>query len=487
MSAAVAIRASGSRDPGLRIKGGSRGLTVEYRELQAAGGQLELIAERLEGVRDHGVAICYKLYGLNGGSALPAAAAGAADAVNDAVLSLRRNIEDLEDAAASLRRAVENYLEVEGRLERRLKALPGVAPALGFTLWHLGGWGYPRGAVPELLAPSPGSILGGVITVSGLVVSAGLSSLTVSRVPGTHGKIAAPTTAHGLLQRSRILLETESTSHVVEVLSIRKDGSDVRVVTLPGTQGDPSVEAGENPFDAYGNAEARARDSRYVADAVAEALRQAGTSAEDAVILVGYSQGGIHAVNTGARLAEDGDFNVEMILTAGAPAGDRDVPAGVKVLHLEHGMDMVPGWDGDSNPDTPDRITVTGTAPVQAGGGPLGPAHELDVYLDLAAQADASSDPSLTEMLAHLTEVIGSGRVATRNLFSFSRKPESKAPAKAPTGPISPGTVLPLPLPGQLPPVLVNPVAPMPMDPVVPMPVPPVVPPGRWLPPGTGQ
>ena len=139
-----------------------------------------------------------------------------------------------------------------------------------------------------------------------------------------------------------------------------------------------------------------------------------------------------------------------------------------------------------------------------AGGGPLGPAHELDVYLDMASQADDSKDPSVTEMLGHLAEVIGSGNLATRNLFRFSRRPESKAPAKAhskppaktlsrsparpPIGPIPPGNGLPLlPLPGQLP-IQVNPVVPITAPPVVaPIPVPPVVPPGRWLPPGSGQ
>lgn len=462
-----------SRD--ISVKGGSRGLTVEYVELQAAGGQLERIAERLGDTRDRGVGICFKLYGLNGAAALPAAAGRAADAVNTAVLSLRRNIEDLEDAAASLRKAGENYLDVEGRLEQSLKVVPRAAPVTAFTLWGLGGFGYPSREVSELLVPPPGSLAGWLLGASGLIVTAGLPSLTVSKVAGTHGKIAAPRTAHGLLQRSRILLETESSSHAVEILTIQQDGRDVRVVTLPGTQGDPGLDAGENPFDTVGNAEARARDSRYVADAVAEALRQAGTSADDAVILVGYSQGGIHAVNTGARLAEDGDFNVEMVLTAGAPAGDREIPEGVKVLHLEHGMDMVTGLDGASNPDTPDRVTVTGSAPVPDGGGPLGPAHELDVYLDMAAQADASGDPSLTEMLGHLAGVIGSGRVATRSLYKFSRKPDAGSPAR----PILPGNGLPLPIPGQAPPVLVNPVAPIPVPPAAPIiPVPPVVPRG---------
>ena len=479
MNAGVTFDASEDRNPGLQVKGGSRGLTVEYRELEAAARQLDLFAEGLREVRDRGTGVCLRLYGLNGTSALPAAAARAADAVNAAVLSLRRNIEDLEDAAGDLRKAVENYLEVEGRLEQSLKAVPGAGPAVAFTLWRLRGWGYPGREVPELLAPRRGGLGSGLFGAPGLIVSAGFPSLTVSKAPGSGGKVAAPRTARELLQRSRVLLETEGDSQVVEILTIHGEGRDVRVVTLPGTEGDPSLALGENPFDALGNLEARSRDSRHVADAVAEALRQAGASADDAVILVGYSQGGIHAVNTAARLAEDGDFTVDLVLTAGAPAGDRDVPAGVKVLHLEHGLDMVPGLDGASNPDTSDRVTVTGWEPVAEGGGPLGPAHELDVYLDIAAQADASGDPSLTGMLGHLAGVIGSGRVAARSLYKFSRKTGEKPPSRKPGSPVVPGSGLPLPIPGQVPPALVKPVAPVLVPPEAPILVPPIAPQGR--------
>jgi pimeloyl-ACP methyl ester carboxylesterase len=476
MSVAAAPPASGDGG-GISVKGGSRGLTVEYRELRAAGEQLERIAERLRDTRTRGVFICLRLYGLQGAPALPASAGRAADAVDSAAQSLSRNIADLEEAAASLRKAVENYLEVEGRLEQSMKAVSGAAPLTALMFWSLGGWGRPSLAVPELLGPRRDSLAAGLFGLPGLLATAELPSLTVSKVPGTHGKVTAPRTAYGLLKRSRILLEADSNAHVVEILTIHQDGQDVRVVTLPGTEGDPSLEVGVNPFDTLGNAEARARDSRYVADAVAAALRQAGASADDAVILVGYSQGGIHAVNTGARLAEDGEFTVEMVLTAGAPAGDRNVPEGIKMLHLEHGLDMVPGLDGSSNPDTPDRITVTGSAPVPDGGGPLGPAHELDVYLEMAAQADASSDPSLTEMLGHLAQVIGSGRVAARSLYKFSRKSDEKPPPRPPGRPVLPGNGLPLPSPGQVPPVLVKPVAPVLVPPAPPIPVPPVVPP----------
>lgn len=490
-------RPSASREDshGLRIKGGSRGLTVEYRELEAAGGKLEEVVEQLGALRERGVGVCLQLYWLPGPNLFPEAADRAADAVNAAVLSLRSSTEELEEAARGLRKAGANYLDVEGRLETAFTTGPALSAAAAAASWGSGGRGYPNRAVAENLVPQyDGLAIKALLVLLARGNYGKLRPVNVSRVDGNHGNIPAPGTARELLDRSRRLQQTQQEG-VVEVLSMEtRAGRQVRVVTLPGTQ-PGGLFVGGNPFDQYGNAEGRAEDSKYVAAAVAEALRQAGTSADAAVILVGYSQGGIHAVNTGARLAEGGEFNVEMILTAGSPAGDRDIPPDVKVLHLEHNQDWIAGMDGASNPDTPDRITVTGTAPVPDGGGPLGPAHELDGYLEMAAGADASNDPSLRDSLGQLAEIIPPGTIATRNLFRFSRRSDSR-PArsgKSPAGGKRSGQ--PQVCPPQVHPAVPAAVLPVPPIPVPPIPVPEPVPPipvpehsrRRWLPPGAGQ
>ena len=390
---------------GLHVKGGSHGLTVEYLQLQAVAAKLQ---EKLEVLRelqfrgeDHGI----RLYGL---SAAPEQASHAAAAVETAVRELRGDIEDLEGAARGLREASRNYLDLEGRMESAL--VPAGSLGLAVLDWKNSGGGYPSRRVAELLVPQHDEAILSLLTAlaSGLVGR--LRPVDVVQLKGSHGSVTVSGTASGLLGRSREL--QQQNPGVIEILTINRDGQQVRIVTLPGTQPD-SVMVGANPFDVYGNAEARAEDSQYVAAAVAEALRQAGAAAQDPVILVGYSEGGIHAVNTGARLVESGEFSVRMILTAGAPSGDRDVPDGVKVLHLENAGDWVAGADGSSNPDTPDRITVTGTAhvPLLPGADPgLGPAHSLNSYLDLAAAADASTDPSLTDQLGQLGQLVGPGR-----------------------------------------------------------------------------
>lgn len=477
---------------------------MEYRELEAAGGKLEEVVEQLGALRERGVGVCLQLYWLPGPNLFPEAADRAADAVNAAVLSLRSRMDELAEAARGLRKAGANYLDVEGRLETAFTTGPALSAAAAAAIWGSGGRGYPNRAVAENLVPQDdGLAIKALLALLARGSYGKLRPVNVSRVDGNHGNIPAPGTARELLDRSRRLQQTQQEA-VVEVLSMEtRAGRQVRVVTLPGTQPGPGLFVGGNPFDQYGNAEGRAEDSKYVAAAVAEALRQAGTSADDAVILVGYSQGGIHAVNTGARLAEGGEFSVEMILTAGSPAGDRDIPEDVKVLHFEHNQDWISGMDGASNPDTPDRITVTGTAPVPGGGGPLGPAHELDGYLEMAAGADASSDPSLRDSLGQLAEIIPPGTIATRNLFRFSRRSDARGTqaGKSPAGgkrsgrpqvcppqvrPAVPGAVLPLPpavppipVPELVPPIPVP--APVPLIPV------PEHSRGRWLPPGAGQ
>ena len=425
---------------GIYITGGSRGLTVEYRELEAAGNRLGSDeVPRLMKLEVSGVSIYLQLYGA---SASPETASRAADTLTAAVRTLGRTIDELEDTARGLRKAAANYLEMEERAG--CWPDPGSRLGLGLYLWQRQGWGLPERTLTDLLMPPFDRVL---LQAALGTLAAGqygkLRPVDVTRIDAGSGTVSLAGTSSALLDRSQKLHDSEDQG-VVEILSVDRGGARTWIVTLPGTQDTGSLFVGTNPFDSYGIAEARTEDSQYVAAAVAEALRQAGASAEDAVILVGYSQGGIHAVNTGARLAESGEFSVKMIVTAGAPDGDRLTPAGVKVLHFEHTQDWVPGADGSSNPDTPDRITVTGTTPVPepAESAALGPAHQLPVYRDLAKRADTSADPSLQDSLGYLAGIIPPNSIATRGLFRFSRKKPVKA-AKKPVAPASskPGPV----------------------------------------------
>lgn len=435
--------------PGIHVRGGAHGLTVEYRELESVAGTLDQTAAQLSSLRSG----CREMYMLLcTTSSVHASARDAADAADLVIQDLSRNKRDVEEAAEDLRRAARNYLEAEGGLEHAFAWLAG-APA-GLEMWRRGGDAMPDRVESELMVPPFNGLL--IEKIMGQLAGRGfgeLRTINVTRLEAGQSSIELSGSARDLLAGSKRLLDGPERG-AVEILTVEAGGRRVRVVTLPGTQDAGNLLVGPNPFDNYGNAEGRAEDSHFIADAVAESLRLAGASADDAVLLVGYSQGGIHAVNVGARLGESGEFSVEMIVTAGAPAGDRSTPDGVKVLHFENYQDWVPGTDGTMNPDTPDRITVTGRTPVSAEGssGALGPAHDLDLYLELAAKADASEDPSLRDSLGSLAEIIPPASIATRSLFRFSRKPGHPPGPSSASRPAPPPTPSPSPQARPLPP-----------------------------------
>src|SRR4051794_15416998 len=86
----------------------------------------------------------------------------------------------------------------------------------------------------------------------------------------------------------------------------------------------PGAEAGVGEAFGYG--------SEYTAAAVRAALRQAGAEAGDQVVAVGYSQGGIHAMNLGQDKAFLAEYNLKYVLTAGSPVGAINPEPGVSSL-----------------------------------------------------------------------------------------------------------------------------------------------------------
>ncbi|HEX9089228.1 MAG TPA: hypothetical protein VF867_17190, partial [Arthrobacter sp.] len=210
----------------------------------------------------------------------------------------------------------------------------------------------------------------------------------------------------------------------IEVLETGGHGGRAWVVIIPGTQLD-GLPQGTNPFDAGGIAEGLGYGSAETGAAIRRALAQAGAEAGDQVAAVGYSQGGIHAMNLGQDKAFLADYELKFVLTAGSPVGGIEPAAGTSSLHLEHEQDWVPGADGLPNPDTRDRVTVTLTSPIPAhewlepG---LGPGHDLGRYADGARAVAASPEPSLQASTAALAAVVGAGGTATVSRFSLRRE-----------------------------------------------------------------
>jgi hypothetical protein len=153
---------------------------------------------------------------------------------------------------------------------------------------------------------------------------------------------------------------------------------------------------------------------------VLAAMRRAGVRRHDDVLLVGHSEGGMVAVTTARDALASGAFNVTHVITAGSPIALTvgALPSRVQVLALENSRDVVPHLDGRANPDRP-NIT---TASAAHGDGDLIDDHGVkDGYLPLAADIEASGDPSLRHFLATADGYFRATSVETKT-FQIVRK-----------------------------------------------------------------
>lgn len=218
----------------------------------------------------------------------------------------------------------------------------------------------------------------------------------------------------------------------------------VYVLTIPGTQSDPlrEVEGNfrrigtgpprdmANPWDGTGIVEAMGNDSGNLAPSIENVLRESGASDGDRVMVTGYSQGGIHAVNivNDAHLKEM--FAFPYLATFGSPTGRSPVPKDTHALHLEDRNDVVPGTDGSKNAEERNRLTVIFEGPdgsVPLGNDGFGEAHKLDNYDSHAKELRGSTDPGVVESLGLLGTLFGRSRRGRVHSFQLGRRPRPKA------------------------------------------------------------
>lgn len=200
----------------------------------------------------------------------------------------------------------------------------------------------------------------------------------------------------------------------------RPDGSNAWIVHLPGTEDWSTIDS-TNPFDMEGNVEGltAAQNEKFkqhavlIQELIKEALQASGALPGEDVILTGHSGGGIHAAAAVADPAFLADVNVKMIVIAGSPARNMDVPGGVDVLDLQNEHDIVTAADYGPPPEAPNWVTVTSTRPPTpvgaSGGNVVGEGHSLDNYLNDAAELDRSDDPSVAASRDILRNVLGAG------------------------------------------------------------------------------
>lgn len=155
---------------------------------------------------------------------------------------------------------------------------------------------------------------------------------------------------------------------------------------------------GREPLDMTSNLTAMAGGSAGSERAVMQALRQAGVTAETAVVFTGYSQGGLIA----ARLAASGEWNTAGLVTVGAPAGQVAVSHDVPYLAIEHTDDLVPALGGRFEHSEPLVVRRRFAGDTVDTSERLLPAHELDTYARTASLLDAEPDTRVRDLLARL-------------------------------------------------------------------------------------
>lgn len=238
-------------------------------------------------------------------------------------------------------------------------------------------------------------VAGAAIAGLGIVGAKTLQETPVRVHQSAHGSARAPEGYRDLI--SRIPRADEGASQI----RIEQYDSGY-VVYLSGTI-DAGLKPTQEPWDMTSNISAIAELDSGSYQAAVQAMRQAGITAEDNVIIVGHSQGGLIA----AQLAASGDYRVSDVVTVGAPLHQVEIPEEVNVVAVEHAEDVIPSLSGVAVPAaTAAHLTVTRSlySTAQAPRGELLPAHNLSRYIETAAVMDRSGESKLTTEKQRIAE-----------------------------------------------------------------------------------
>ncbi len=267
--------------------------------------------------------------------------------------------------------------------------------------------------VHGVLSVVPSAPLAAGLAASGLY---GQPTTAIARPEGAPRRGAEPVAGVGALVAGAGRLRVAASGIPAAVDVARTPGAPGEpgrvVVFLPATQAGVDG-GGSNPADMDTNLLAVAGRSTAVTDGTIEAMRQAGVLPGDEVAFVGFSQGGLSAVQLAADPRVRAMSTPRAVVTAGSPTATQTPPGDVTVLSLEHDGDPVPALDGAQNPDLPGWTTVRAV--------PDGEPHDADSYARTGALVDASDDPSLVDTRAALEPFLAMDETTTVSRFRLVR------------------------------------------------------------------
>ncbi|MDQ1690895.1 MAG: hypothetical protein QOD87_1003 [Pseudonocardiales bacterium] len=206
------------------------------------------------------------------------------------------------------------------------------------------------------------------------------------------------------------------------VTHTRPDGASTRsvIVDLPGTKDWNLLDRhNRNVADLTTNLRAVGNEQTTYEYGVVAALLASGVGADEPILLVGHSQGGLVGARLAADLAASDRFRITHLLTAGAPIGLVDIPSQVQVLSLENAGDIVVGLDAADNRSRPNQITVRTSRTAST----FGARHSLTgAYLPAARDVDAAGDPSVDAWVSGAGAFLTGDGIETR-AFQIDRQP----------------------------------------------------------------
>lgn len=211
-------------------------------------------------------------------------------------------------------------------------------------------------------------------------VALGSGAVWVKKQPKLDS-VAPPVDTRQLVERLNALSKLKRPT--IRIDSYLGSGQRRFVVYIPGTK---SVLGG--PMDMRSNVLELAGKRSPVERAVELALRSAGAKANDKVLVVGHSLGGMVALSLAERSSSGQvPYTVDKVVEIASPIGALAQPGQVKTLAIEGNRDLVPALDGLPDPNwrglTEVKLDQQSLNPLEN--------HELQGYLGSINQAEASA------------------------------------------------------------------------------------------------
>jgi hypothetical protein len=429
------------------VRGGSDSIAADVEQLAAFASALDQAADPIAGAL-RVLARCLAEPAMIAAAVLdPAGAAQVLALTGVAMAGAAGALAGCQSIAAGLRLAAGSYRAAD-EIDRRLAPVLAAGYRLPLALASLTGSAAAYSAAPSVAGLQAG-LQAGLCADPGLVdVAVQLSTITGAGglpLPGgtalLAGVLATPFRDGAAVVTARPAMPTgdrdgppRGAADLMRALALRGShndgggGVDVRILEGPGgrrvilditgttvwnvdpTRRTPQVS------DLGTNLRALANRSSVFERGVVQALRQAGVTSTEPIMLVGHSQGGMIAARLAGQLQAGSGFTVTHLVTAGSPVGLAAVPGSVSVLSLQNRGDIVPELDGADNPRRANWITVL----TSHGGSSVLDKHSLGSYLAGAVDVDGSADPALLHWRRTAAGFLSADQVATQ-VFQIRR------------------------------------------------------------------